>query len=93
MTIQEIRENIFAEDKSTVATLCDCSEKYVSLILRGERNDESDKAKYILAEAERIAIINIIANGEKNKRLVEAGRILFSKKPTRKFSSPKMIAA
>ena len=76
-----------------VATQCECSENYVNLILRGDRNEDTDLAAKILAELERLAMINIIANGAKNKRLVEAGKIIFSQKPSRKIQSPKMTAA
>ena len=93
MKISDIRENVFAEDKSIVAVRLECSIRYIDFILRGERNSETDMAQEILTELERMATINIIANGEKNGKLVAAGRILFGRPLSRKSSSPKTQAA
>jgi hypothetical protein len=81
MTIADIKQNIYWEDKHIAAVTVGCSFDYVEKIMKGQRDTKSATAQAILTELERLATINIIANGEKNRQMVEIGRILF-REPT-----------
>ena len=77
MTLPEIRENLFPEDKMKVCTHAECTWTYVDYILNGQRNTESERAKAILDMCTRLAEINIEVNGIKNAELIKISEQLF----------------
>ena len=70
MTLAQIKENIFPEDKTKVSVTLECSYKYVDLVLNGDRNVESKLATATFRSLHTLAMINIRANGAKNAALI-----------------------
>ena len=70
MTIAEIKENIFPEDKIKVSVQLECTYQYVDMVLNGNRNVESKLATAIFRSLHTLALINIRANGAKNAALI-----------------------
>lgn len=58
MNIEEIKQNIYPEDKMMVAVTLETSYFTINAMLRGSRNIDTDLGKSILAELTRIAKIN-----------------------------------
>jgi len=70
MTLAQIKENIFPEDKIKVSVQLVCSYKYVDMVLKGDREVESKLATAIFRALHTLALINIRANGAKNAALI-----------------------
>ena len=50
-----ISKKLFREDKLIVAVKNETSESYINEILRGDKNDQTDKAKQVLKDLQRLA--------------------------------------
>lgn len=58
MKLQEIKANIYPEDKMMVAVSHEVTEDYINRILRGDRSTNSETAKSILKKLRKLAKLN-----------------------------------
>lgn len=65
MKIQEIEDNLYREDRMMCAVNCETSYSMVNDVLAGRRNRETELGRKIMAELERLAIINIQSKKQK----------------------------
>lgn len=67
MNLTEISKHIFPEDKMIAAVSNEVHEDYVSKILSGTREANSEKAKDIIKTLKRLARVNINARTKKEQ--------------------------
>lgn len=65
MEMSEIIENIYPEDKAMVAVSCECTFRYVDMVLYGDRKNQTETAKKIIEKLERLAAVNKASKAEK----------------------------
>lgn len=58
MNLEEIKRNIFPEDKMMAAVHAECAPEYVDMILRGDRKFTKKKAKKAIEKLEQLAEVN-----------------------------------
>lgn len=67
--MNDLKENLFPEDKAIVAVKHEVHIKYVEMILRGKRAVRSKKAKAVMAALELLACENIAWRSHKQNLL------------------------
>ena len=72
MEMAEIRNNVTAKDRQTIAQLYNVSEVYVGLLLMGKRETKSETASRIIKDLEIMANINFLAELAKQDELQAA---------------------
>jgi hypothetical protein len=67
MNLEDIKENIYREDRAMAAVYAETPIEYVDMILSGRRNRDSKKGKKIMEKLEQLAKVNIASKAQKAK--------------------------
>lgn len=65
MRIEEVKQNIYPEDRMMVAVNCECSYEMVTNVINNSRNANTELGKKIVAGLTKLAKINIAAKRKK----------------------------